>query len=109
MIGLNLDQYEIFRFFLDLLIFIGISSKTSIISILRTIYIDLTTTNSVSVGEYNIIDRVDDNKVDKAKIGTKAAKLKNQDKSKVKNLIKFFMAKFQASRFETGFFISKAR
>ena len=46
----------------------------------------------VIVGKDSIVDRVVDSKVNKAKIDTKIAKFKSQDKSKGKNLVKSFSA-----------------
>ena len=58
----------------------------------------------VNVNEKSTVDRVSDNKVDRAKIGTKIAKFKSYDKSKGKNLIQ---ALAQSSR--SGFLTFRAR
>ena len=58
-----------------------------LISILRTTTVHLIAKDPVDVSEKSTVDRVSDNKVDRAKVGTKAAKFKSHDKSKSKNLI----------------------
>ena len=63
---------------------------------LRSTGIDLVITDPVAVGKDNTIDKIGDSEVDGAKVDTKIAKSKNQDKSKGKNLVKSFLAKFQA-------------
>ena len=76
---------------------------------LSIIEVDLTKADLIAIGEYNTVDRVGDSEVDRAKVSIKAAKPKSQDKSKVKNLIKFFLTKFQVSRPRIDFFTLIAR
>ena len=55
----------------------------------RTTGVDATITNPVDVGKDNIVDRIGNNEVNRAKVGTIIAKSKTQDKIKDKNLAKF--------------------
>ena len=70
---------------------------------LKTIGIDFSVTNSELVGMDNTVYEFGDSKVHTAKIGDKTAK------SKSKNLVKPFLAKFQFSiqGSELGFFTFK--
>ena len=61
---------------------------------LRTIKMHSLAIDPILISEDNIIDKVGNSEVDRIKVGIKMAKSKSQDKSKNKNLVKFFLAKF---------------
>ena len=52
--------------------------------------VDLIAIDSIAVDEDNNLDKIGNSKVNGTKVGAKTTKSKNQDKSKSKNLIKFF-------------------
>ena len=58
---------------------------------LKIIRVNLLVKNPIFVDKDNIVDKIDDNEVVRAKIGTKMAKSKS--KSKNKNLAKLFFTK----------------
>ena len=82
---------------------------TLLTSIFRTTSVDPTTIVLITISENSTIDEVNNIKVNEAKIDTKIAKFKSKDKSKSKNLVKFFSAKSQASGSGTGFLTLGAR
>ena len=64
--------------------------------ILRTTDVNTLITDLISDGEDSIVNGIGNNEVNGAKVSTKTAKSKSQDKSKGKNLVIFLLAKFQA-------------
>lgn len=54
---------------------------------------DPTVINPTGINEDSTVNRVDNSKVDGAKVDVKTTKFKSQDKSKNIKLIKFFLAK----------------
>ena len=105
-IYINNKQIEVIRDWLksqliqDIQVFLGFANfycyfiqdfnqiATPLISMLRTIRIDLSTTNPVLIDKGSIMNRVGNSEVNGAKVDTKTAKYKNKAKSK--NMIKSF-------------------
>ena len=58
---------------------------------LRTTSVDPSVIDLVVAGRNSNINGVDNSKIDRAKIGAKAAKSKSEDKNKGKNLVKVLL------------------
>ena len=62
---------------------------------LKTISINLSTTDPITVVEDSTIDEIGNSEIDEAKIGAKTTKFKSQNKSKGKNSVKSILVKSQ--------------